>query len=181
MNEKLLKELLAEAEGPITQGLSASEGHRVKDSFEHLLRRTLEATYRTPSPHNDTIARGAGTSLIRDVAEVEPQKRSDYIAGELFNARVGEVSREAWSAVEKVLSGDDNQVLRTQAKSILEEVERLQNELKSRYAPGQRSGYGRMLSEALLDANYVLGNRDRVSLRLGRTLRALDNASEKER
>ncbi len=175
MNEELLQELTAQAKTSITQGLSGSEFETVESAFNTLLRKVLETTYSVPSPHNETFARQIGEALIQEVVAIAPQERLGYLANELFEKRVSAVSRAAWAVVEQYLADQNNNNLQSQAQNILDEVETLQAELESRYSPRQRSGYGRMLSEAFLDAHYVLGKTDKVSLRLGRTLHAIKN------
>ncbi len=170
MDEHILQELTDTAKPLIMAGLD-QEAESMVAEFNRLLQQVIEGVYRTPSEHNATLARQAGEELIRQVADLPPQERSDFIADKVFNIRVNEASKQAWQVVMQWLSNPEES-LRIQARDILSQAKHLSDELEQKYPPAVRSRYGRVLSEAILDCEYVLGATDKVSLRLGRALGA---------
>jgi hypothetical protein len=172
MNQELLRALEQEAHDPITSGLSGEESVRVERLFANVLRSITEPIYQTPVQHKDAVARRTAENLIRRTASVPSKDRVNYLTKENFNQDAHHLDTQAFAVAKQLLiNPNQREALIPQARSILAKVERLKGEI-ARIWPDQRERYGRILSEAVLDCQYVVSPTDKTSLRLGRLAKA---------
>jgi hypothetical protein len=173
MNESLFKSLIREASPKISTNLSSKDSSAVIVVFESYLRVVFEKIYLRSLPKIDEVALRIGQRVIKEVSEVAPEQRLEYIQRELLDREIGDLDRSAWDIAELSLQDfADLPALQAQAKTILENIVEKQKLLDEK-GPEWRMRYARNLSEAALDCNFVLGDHSRSSLRLGRTIRFL--------
>jgi hypothetical protein len=173
MNEDLIQTILREAPSRILTGLSPEDATSVEAAFERLVRVAIGKADPTFFPNFEILTLGVGDDLIKAVAEVPPENRLAYIEQELLDREISDLDRSAWDIAELSLQDlPDLPALQAQAKTILDNILEKQQLLEEK-GPEWQMRYARNLSEATLDCNFVLGDHSRSSLRLGRTIRFL--------
>ena len=171
MTQELIQALVQEAHTPITAGISDKEAAQVERLFAVLLRSILETIFATPVQQKEAIARQTAKDLTTRIVSIPPQERVDYLIKEKLVQDLRLLDAKAFSAVRQLLAYPDQRgALVPQATKVLEELDRIKEKIASMW-PDQPERYGRILSEAALDCQYVLGPTHITSLRLGRLLK----------
>lgn len=173
MNEEIIQKLIKEAKHKIIEKLSSRDAEVLVVTFEQYLRSTLEKTYRRDKPKVDEIALRIGRTIIKEVSELLPENRLEHCQRELLDQKIGDLDRSSWDIAEKYISDETIiPVLQSQASKNLEKIQEIYRFLEQKGVDWQNR-YGRTLSEATLDCQFVLGNHSQSSLRLSKILRFL--------
>jgi len=173
MIEDLIQRILQDAPARISFGLSPDDAVVAMSEFERLIRIAIGSRDTTTFPNFNEMALRIGARITQEVSEVPPEKRLEYIQQELLVREVGSLNWEAWNIAEKSLQeAPDLPALQAQARVILDKIIQIHCLLKEKGSEWERR-FGRDLSEATLDCEFVLGDHSRSSLRLGRTIRFL--------
>ena len=139
------------------------------------MRAILEAIDPSHYPNFEKLVLGIGRDVIKEISEVSPEVRLKYIKQKLLIREIGHVDRSSRKIAEESLSvAPDIPTLQDQASTILERILEINRILEQMDSDWQKQ-YGRTLSEARFDCEFVLGDHSRSSMRLGRTISYLQS------
>jgi len=161
------------ASSQISEGLSSEEYSVVRDELARLINTSLEPTYKRMPPDLEETVLWSSQRIIGEVAKIPPEKRLEYIQLEILHREIGRLDWDCREIAEKsIADSPDMPALRVWAKENLEKVEGYYRLLEEKVPSWERK-FGRNLSEARLDCEFVLGMTQHSSLRLGRTIQIL--------
>jgi hypothetical protein len=172
-NEKMISTLLQEAQPFILNGLSKDKTNLLIVGFEHLIRNIFEDADRELFPDFEAMSLRIGRRIIKEVGETPTEKRLEYVQLEILNREIDRLDWDCRDIAEKSISNSPDMTdLKSQAKENLEKVEEYYHLLKEKGSFWEKK-FGRTLSEARHDCEFVLGISEYSSLRLGRMIRIL--------
>ena len=173
MDNNIIENQIQMASSQISAGLSSEEYTIVRDELVRLINTALAPTYKRRPPDLEKTVLFASQRVIGEVVKIPPEQRLEYIQLEILSYEIGELDWDCREIAEKsIAASPDMPALRARAKENLEKVEEYYRLLEEK-GPFWERQFGRQLSEAVLDCEFVLGISRHSSLRLGRTIQIL--------
>lgn len=175
MNKNIVENQVQMASNQISAGLSSEEYSTVCVELARLINTALEPEFKTtpPDPDLEKTVLFSSRRIIGEVVKIPPEQRLEYIQLEILHHKIGRLDWDCREIAEKsIAASPDIPALQAQAKENLEKIEGFYRLLEERVPSWERQ-FGRQLSEARLDCKFVLGVSRHSSMRLGRTIRIL--------
>ena len=175
MDKNIIENQIQMASTQISVGLSSEEYSIVRVELARLINTALEPEFKTtpPDPNLEKIVLFSSKRIIGEVVKIPPEQRLEYIQTEILHYEIGKLDWDCREIAEKsIADSPDMPALQARAKENLEKVEGYYRFLEEKVPSWERK-FGRQLSEARLDCEFVLGASMHSSLRLGRTIQIL--------
>jgi hypothetical protein len=167
----LVQEVLAAVSGRLTEGLTPDEGAWVLAAYRNVV---LPHQLRFAAGEDAEMRRRRASIAIRDIEEdygaVSGAAKLRKARFAYYFARLAPLSDAIFELAQLVESGQEPSAEKVADARRLHEGLRALHEEMARDAPDILPALGDLLSEALVDCRYVIGNRNIVSLRLNRVI-----------
>lgn len=173
MDNSMILNQIRMASTSLSDGLSSDDFSILSRELEKLIQTVLKPTYKRMPPDLEETVLWTGQRIINEVSKISPGQRIEYINLEILSTEIGQLDWECKKTAEESLLGlPDMWTLKMRAKENLEKVQDYYELLKKK-GPVFEKRFGRVLSEARNDCEFVLGVSENSSLRLGRVIKNL--------
>jgi len=162
----LIDQIMADVAGPLTDGLEADAAAWADRVYRGtILPRELRFAVDDTDEQRRSRVQIVTGDLRRAFESLDPAGRWDFIVHRYYLASLTPFTDEAFELAKRRFAGEDPGTLATEANSVRESVRGILAELDER-APQVRARMQAIISDALVDCAYAIGETEMMSLRM---------------
>ena len=165
-NREIIESIINQVSGELTKDISEDNSKEVLDEYRDFLELTLNKMSEDDKQLFPDFE-------IENIAELDATNILEHIREERASLKVGVLEREAWGLAVEYSNNEEKgnaTELKEKAKELKHSIEEFADELKKADSDLTKR-FTRIISEALLDCEYIIGDKQVASLRMGRILR----------
>jgi hypothetical protein len=165
-NKGIIETIINRVSGELTKDMSEDDSKEVLGEYRGFLELTLD---KMPEEDKEWFQ----DFEIKNIEALDATKRLERIREERAGLEINVFERKAWKlAMEYSQNGAAENVtkFKEQAEELKQNIENFANQLKKEDSDLTKR-FARIISEALLDCEYVMRDKQVASLRMGRILR----------
>jgi len=165
-NKDIINSIISRVSGELKKDMSDDNSKEVLDEYRDFLELTLDKM-------SEEEKQWFPDFEVENVAELDATNRLEHIQEERASLEIGILEREAWDLAMKYSNneGKGNAAeLKETAKDLKQKIEEFADSLEEADSDLSKR-FARIISEVLLDCEYIIGDKQVASLRMGRILR----------
>jgi len=170
MNESIVNTIFNAVKYEVTTLMTSHERQKTLSLLRDVIRRRVELVDESDSPQmKGRIFNEIARDIRAKTESLNPEQRQQFVLKEHFRLRISPLDHQAFTIAKAYhKQGDVQGHLRHQAEQILSAIDEITTELKS--IPRLYNRFAHIISEIIMDCQYVIGGGKVASLRMGRIL-----------
>jgi hypothetical protein len=170
MNASIVDTIFNAVGDEVTALMAPNERQKTLSLLRDVIRRRVELVDESDSPQmKGRIFNEIARDIRAKTKGLNPEQRQQFVLQEHFRLRISPLDHQAFTIAKAYhKQGDVQKHLRRQAEQILSAIYVIANELKA--IPQLYNRFAHIISEIIMDCQYVIGRGKVASLRMGRIL-----------
>jgi len=164
-DREIIESIINRVSAQLTKDMSDDDSKEAIREYRDLLELTLDKI-------SEEDKQWFSDFEVENVAKLDATNRLEYIRQEKASLEIGALEKEAWDIAMKYSNNEEENTtkLKETAKNLKLRIEVFADGLK-KVDSHLVKRFARIISEALLDCEYIIGDKQIASLRMGRILR----------